>query len=215
MARTYTYAQLFSVEKQGPVSVGDLVGIMADLEAEWPGVHIKPACKSEGGFEFTAWPGMRYGEYKCIRFANRPGDWPVIDENTRVQWSRDPTRVIFHPQPKTPFARQKKDEGRVHIDLFFKAFHGAPTWSRSEVFAVERVFRDHGLVRKGRMAGAEHFCSVGSLGAPEPPPTAEELERSKRLMDYFRGIGPNPNPFLDAILHPPNKANPAVDPSPK
>ena len=58
----YTCAQLFSVEKQGPVSVGDLVKIMIDLEAAWPGVEIEPARKSEGGFEFKTWPGKQERE---------------------------------------------------------------------------------------------------------------------------------------------------------
>ena len=156
----YTFTDIFTVKRKGPVFALDLLGIMEDLEKSWPGVELKPA--KIGGFEFVSWPGSIFREYSGSAYKSlliHGYQWPIVDSTTRYQWARRPNRIIFMPEIST---------SSVVLELSLRALHGAPVWTMAETMAVARVFKSHGFLTRNqtRRGIAKKLVLLGPLGIP-------------------------------------------------
>ncbi len=95
-------------------------------------VRLAPEGITEGGIEWTAWPGKEPKMYKTIRLGvDGPVRWPWIsgDEAVSEEWRRAPDETLL--------ARDK-------YYTFLKAFYGAPKWTREEVETIMHCFREFG-----------------------------------------------------------------------
>lgn len=155
----YTFTDLFSVFRKGPIFARDFLGIMEDFEIAWPAVELKLA--KEGGFEFASWPGFMFcedGAFKGIQFdhQNQFGIWSNADPSTRALCAADPDRIVFMPD----------ETNGVELKLSLRALHGAPIWTKSEIMTISNVFKLHGFRTRGRDYKRVILCSHGPLGAP-------------------------------------------------
>ncbi len=153
------------------VTRGDFIQMCERLSQLFgEGNEFQPEPITEGGIIWGKWPGCREGEYKTIRiginhhkfkrrFINECGrkdctvdedEWPTILDDPMIAWKDDDT-VLIH-ESKTPIA------------TFLKAYHGAPTWEKWDLYKIAHVMEEFGLKRKSRVPGMKWLKEYGELG---------------------------------------------------
>ena len=118
------------------ITKADIVNICSSLNREFMlnklGNHeFEPEPITEGGIIFKSYSG--HGPYKSIRFLmNR--NWKTVYPDK--PWTLNDTEVVLVKNNR--------------IDLFLKAFHGAPKWSNEEKLIFKRVFCNNGFTTNKR-----------------------------------------------------------------
>jgi hypothetical protein len=161
MEATYTYTPGYRFKFEGDITTKTMVELIDSLEAQFgEGFRFVPEAITEGGLELVAWPGAHIdGAYKAMRFrvSSGAGEWPWITNATLSQWRTQGASVIWEP-----LGGKRTVEGT----LFYKAFTGAPCWTRAELEKVKAAFALAGVKCTGAIPSAKSLRSVGKLGEP-------------------------------------------------
>lgn len=123
-----------------------------------------PQAICEGGIKMLKWPNSEKipEAYKCFRFhktyqfhdsmlITTNGEWPFIkDEKTQSDLWRDSENIIW----SCPWNRHPTFNAHgVVLDLFLKAFYGAPCWTHKELDRVLSAFINAGFEIKRKTIG--------------------------------------------------------------
>jgi hypothetical protein len=102
----------------------------------------------------VAWPGAHvHGAYKTIRIRVDPGikgSWPWITKTTLGEWRTSAPATIWH-----------NDDNKITGGLVYKAFFGAPCWTRAELQKVKAAFAEVGIQCTGAIPGAKSLAQMG------------------------------------------------------
>jgi hypothetical protein len=92
------------------------------------GYVLQPEAITEGGICFVEWPGKRRGEFKTVRFITLGGSrWPNI-LNGEVSGTDEYVAGVA----EDTFGPDRDNK----IATLLKAFHGAPVFTTTELWAV-------------------------------------------------------------------------------
>lgn len=110
------------------------------------GYHFLPEDVSEGGIMMVTWPKKREGAYKTFQFrGNKGGGWPrfngVDAQGILDTWKMALFQTIFYTNTG----------GYLELKLLFKAYCGAPSWTKVELERIELAFAQSGFRREGPM----------------------------------------------------------------
>src|SRR5688500_13439555 len=113
-----------------------------------PGHVVVPEPIFEGGLLILEWPGSQPAHYKAVRFQEffskrtgqpSPGHW-------KWPWVESPLTAVvdsWHAQPPTTIGTAGTTRS-----FCFKAFDGAPVWTRAELKALKEAGEVLGLTVK-------------------------------------------------------------------
>lgn len=170
----YTYAWGFHVVVGIPVTTKTIVDLCdmlkARFEERYGGTYrFVPEPITEGGIVMVDWRGREMAPdsaYKTVRTGHdrTHGNWPWIVPGTEASWRAQPAAVIFSSTRDE--AHREYDDSTPELALFFKAFHGAPCWTREELEIIRGCFHSLGFATKGRIPRASVLRSRGDLGVP-------------------------------------------------
>lgn len=148
-----------------PITSKTIVDFVDALSERFgPGYEFKPEPISEGGIEMTSWPGKDDPRaYKTVRFHMVHGQWPIIQRDTLDQWRINPPVEIWTLPPRLGRDRAHTLEGST----FFKAFYGAPCWTRESAGLVMDALNSVGFkCIKSSLPKNKDLQSFGELGDP-------------------------------------------------
>ena len=131
-----TYAHYKTLYTSRDITKNDIVNVCNELKQSYLTNHLgfqefEPEPISEGGIRFKLYNGEDNGPYKTIRFLLNTS-WPSIDD----EWKTGDAEVVINKNNR--------------IDLFLKAFDGAPKWTTEEKAIFQRTLTNNGFVSSKR-----------------------------------------------------------------
>lgn len=139
--RIATYEHFKTLYTSRDITKNDIVNICRHLEVEYlmnnlGNQEFEPEPITEGGIRFKSYDGNGPGKYSCyksIRFLMNKS-WPVVDREN--PWQSGDVEIAV--------------PGHTRIDLFLKAFDGAPKWTKEEKNLFKAVLTNNGFVSSKR-----------------------------------------------------------------
>jgi len=136
-----TYEHFKTLYTLRDITKNDIVNICSNLEVGYLinnlGIQkFEPEPITEGGIRFKSYDGNGTGKYSCyksIRFSGN-NSWPFIDKS--CPWEYDDMEMVIPRHSR--------------IDLFLKAFHGAPKWTKDEKNIFKMVLTNNGFTSSKR-----------------------------------------------------------------
>ena len=112
--------------------IGQLKEICILLEDAMPDYTFTILESSDGGIQFSEWPGMEAGEGKYIGFSSS-SDFPLSSDNP------DPFYRFKIPDSEVFYLNRGRFTNKV--TFYLKAYDGAPPFTKNELEIFREVFK--------------------------------------------------------------------------